>query len=424
MKNYNEKIIEDLVRLKPVIWENHSKINSNNALRNLELSYQDIIDAEDRLKRFAPLIRKLFPETGDGIIESPLVEAPSMKTALEQRYGKNIKGRLYLKCDNYLKIAGSIKARGGIYEVLKFAEEIAMSRGGLSINDDYTFIAEDNYKKLFSQYKVVVGSTGNLGMSIGIMSIALGFKAVVHMSHDAKEWKKKRLRDLGVTVIEHQQDYGKAVEEGRLQCMKDPYSYFVDDEHSRHLFLGYSVAAIRLKKQLEDEGIMISQNRPLYVYLPCGVGGGPGGITFGLKHIYGDNANCYFVEPSHSPCMLLGMLTQKYSNLNVKDYGIDNITEADGLAVGSPSELVCSMVKNLIDGEYTIDDNELFALLALLKDTENIKIEPSSASALKGPTIVEACNNAVHICWMTGGIFVPDDIYTKMYMRGKNQEIM
>jgi D-serine dehydratase len=280
-----------------------------------------------------------------------------------------------------------------------------------------------------------VGSTGNLGLSIGIMGSALGFKVTVHMSADAKEWKKSLLRSKGVNVIEYLSDYSKAVEEGRRQSQQDPSSYFVDDEHSKNLFLGYSVAAFRLRKQMDSLGIVVDENHPLFVYLPCGVGGAPGGICFGLKQVFGDHVHVFFVEPTHSPCMLLGLMTGENERLSVQDFGIDNITDADGLAVGRPSGFVGKTVNKLLSGIYTVDDNELFKLLAIIKEEEGIKIEPSATPGLLGPIWLEGSiegkdyidtnglrgrmKDAVHIAWATGGLFVPEDMMQEFFDRGK-----
>lgn len=415
----NKGVLEKVIKLEPVLWKNCDCKDAAVGIKNTGIDINRVYEAEDRLLRFAPLIKKLFPETIDGIIESPLVEIQGMKRALEKYYNTKISGKMLLKCDSELKIAGSVKARGGIYEVLKHAEDIALESGNFSIQDDYSILHNESFRELFSTYKIAVGSTGNLGLSIGIMSSALGFKVTVHMSRDAQKWKKDLLRSKGVKVIEYEEDYSKAVEQGRKQCTSDPKAYFIDDENSIDLFLGYSVAALRLKSQLQEQGIIIDKKHKLNLYLPCGVGGAPGGITFGAKLIFGDNAKCYFVEPTHSPCMLLGLLTGKNNKLHVRDYNIDNITEADGLAVGSPSKLVSMVAKELMDGEYTLQDEEMFKLLTILKDSEGRKLEVSAASSLFGPALIDADDNTIHISWATGGLLLPDEEYINAYQIGK-----
>lgn len=422
MDKYDLAILKDIQNLIPVFWLN-KKLESKNKFKS-RISLNDMLDAEDRLNRFAPVVKKLFPETGDGIIESPLVCAPNLQKNLQAYYRVELKGRLLLKCDNSLRVAGSIKARGGIYEVFKHAERLAMTAGLLTEKDNYSKLIESECKALFSRHKIAVSSTGNLGLSIGISSAALGFEVFVHMSADAKEWKKELLRKKGVKVIEYNADYSTAVEEGRKLASSDPNMYFVDDENSLDLFLGYSTAAFRLKRQLEELSINIDRTHPLYVYLPCGVGGAPGGITFGLKTLFGNNVHCFFAEPTHSPCMLLGLLTGQYGDINVNDFGIDNKTEADGLAVARPSELVSELVGNLIEGCYTVEDDELFKLLTMVKDSEKLKIETSAGAGLPGPFLTDrpfADNDKItHISWLTGGLLLPEEVDENAYEKGQS----
>ena len=188
---------QDIRNTKETYWENPDRKPFDSVKGCQQLGMEDIKEASDRLRRFAPLFIRLFPETRekDGLIESPLVCINEIKDVLQEQLPP---GELYLKCDSHLAIAGSVKARGGIYEVLKHTEELALEAGIITPQDDYSKLAD--HKDFFAQYKVQVGSTGNLGMRIGIMGAALGYRAIVHMSKDAKEWKKELLRSRGVHV--------------------------------------------------------------------------------------------------------------------------------------------------------------------------------------------------------------------------------
>ncbi|EPJ7088112.1 D-serine ammonia-lyase [Citrobacter amalonaticus] len=428
-------LVEDLVALRETTWFNPGTTSLAEGLPYVGLTEQDVKGAHARLARFAPYLAKAFPETAatGGIIESEVVAIPAMQQRLEKQYGQKISGEILLKKDSHLPISGSIKARGGIYEVLTHAEKLARDAGMLTPEEDYSVLLSPEFKAFFSRYSIAVGSTGNLGLSIGIMSARIGFNVTVHMSADARAWKKAKLRSHGVTVVEYEDDYGVAVEQGRKAAESDPNCFFIDDENSRTLFLGYAVAGQRLKAQFEQQGRVVDANHPLFVYLPCGVGGGPGGVAFGLKLAFGDNVHCFFAEPTHSPCMLLGVYTGLHDAISVQEIGIDNLTAADGLAVGRASGFVGRAMERLLDGLYTLSDQSMYDMLGWLAQEENIRLEPSALAGMAGPQRVcastdyqqmqgisaEQLNNATHLVWATGGGMVPEAEMAQYLAKGR-----
>lgn len=400
----NETIIREMSDGEEVFFFCDKQVEEN------ILTEQDIEDAWQRLKRFSKYVKVAFPETEktDGIIDSPIQLINETKTELEKAENVTINGDLYVKRDDSLAVCGSLKARGGIYTVFKYAEDIALKSGMLKITDDYSILNNEEFKNLFSKYKISVGSTGNLGMSIGLSGKKLGFDVTVYMSEEAKPWKKDMLRKAGVNVIEFKGDYTSALKLARNEAKKDANTYFIDDEDSKELFLGYSAAYKTLLKQLEENSITVDETHPLVVYLPCGVGGGPGGITFGLKEVFGDNVYCYFGEPTQMPCMSLAM-AKSQGDVSVYDIGLGGKTVADGLACSSPSVLAYEVMKGMLDGCFTIRDEHSLNLSRLLYRTADIKAEPSSCVALGGVGKFSHLENATHLVWLTGGSLVPED---------------
>ncbi|WP_080745840.1 D-serine ammonia-lyase [Comamonas thiooxydans] len=429
-------LVEDLRHARPALWAGRSE----GARSTHSIDAAQVQQAVQRFERFAPLLAQLFPElqVSGGRIESALLHVPQMQQALQL---PEQLGRLWLKADHSLPVAGSIKARGGVHEVLEYAEQIALQHGLLA-DGDYLQLASDAARAVFVRYQVAVGSTGNLGLSIGVMASGLGFKATVHMSADAKEWKKQRLRARGVQVVEHAGDYAQAVAAGRALADQDTHCHFVDDEHSLSLLLGYAAAAPYLVAQLAQNGIAVDEAHPLFVYIPCGVGGAPGGVALGLQQAFGPHVHCFFAEPVQSPCFMVEMLAGAAAlpgleaHPSVYELGLNNQTEADGLAVPRASELAADVVRGFLGGVFTVEDETLFRHLCLLKDREGLQIEPSAAAGFGGPRallesvagqdylqrqkLLPHMANATHIVWTTGGLFVPDEEYARFLARGRD----
>jgi D-serine dehydratase len=412
-----------LGKSEPLFWLNPALAPAAEALAGQTVTWDDVRNAAAAFSGWRPVLRRLFAELTEVGIESSLELLPDAAAVL----GHTPRGGIWLKRDDALPVVGSIKARGGCFEVLRFAEDLAR-RHGLPAGEDA--LVSPAARALFGGYTVAVGSTGNLGLSIGTMAAALGFRAVVHMSRDAKAWKKARLRQAGAEVVEHAGDYAAAVAAGRRLAAASQTTYFVDDENSLPLFLGYAAATVRLAEQLAEAGVTVDEVHPLFVHLPCGVGGAPGGIAFGLKHVFGDAVHCFFAEPTAAPCMLARMAFG--AGVSVYDLGLDNRTAADGLAVPHASELVWSMTHRLISGIYTVPDAQLFRFLERADARAGLRLEPSAVAGFAGVAWIEASEpgrrylarlsrddlRPNHLLWCTGGSLVPPAEHAANLARG------
>lgn len=436
------EVIDSLKIQEEILWLNPALKKAEEAHKKASYDFKDIQEVEDRFQRFAPFIEKVFPETvaTGGILESEITPIEQMTRWLEGQYGLELPGSFYIKRDDLLAISGTVKSRGAIYEVLKYAETLALEEGLLeNTTENYEVFASEKFNKFFSQYNLTVGTTGNLGISVGAMGRALGFDVTVHMSEEAKAWKKNFLRERGVEVVEHKTNFSEAVDAGRTVSNNDPKSYFVDDEHSVELFLGYTVGGYRMKKQLAEAGIKVDAEHPLFVYLPCGIGGSPSGITFGLKHAFGDHVHCFFAEPTKMPSMIAGLETQRFDEIAVDELNLGGLTVADGLAVPRTSGLVAKLMNNYFSGGYTLQDDSFRALLTNLSKEENIFLEPAAVAGLAGPfkvlgseegkkylvenNLQDKLENATHIAWGTGGSMVPQEDRIAFVAEGERKSL-
>ena len=73
-----------------------------------------------------------------------MYKIPKMQSSMENLFNIKIPGEMLLKCDSHLPIAGSIKARGGIYEVLKHTEDLALQHNLIKLEDDYSIMVSES----------------------------------------------------------------------------------------------------------------------------------------------------------------------------------------------------------------------------------------------------------------------------------------
>ncbi|WP_114007713.1 D-serine ammonia-lyase [Cohaesibacter intestini] len=425
----NQSTFDKAKAAEPTLWcnPNYQPSSDGEAAQTLEQVHKD-------WAMLAPLLQKLFPvlEQSGGQIQSELIEVESLRAPLCYEDPKF--GRLFVKGDHNLPVAGSVKARGGLFEVLMTARRQALAEGFLSENDDICKLASDAARAFFSQRTIAVGSTGNLGLSVGVAAKTLGYNSIVHMSSDAKTWKIERLRRYGVKVMQHRGDYNHAVAVARDAARYDPLAYFVDDEHSELLFQGYMAAAGELDIQLREAGIVVGPDRPLFLHLPCGIGGAPGGIAYGARGLFGAHVHCFFAEPCQSASAMLRMMHGRDARISVYDVGLTNRTEADGMAVATMSDLVAERMQTRLAGVYTVGDEDLFRWVATAYHGASLQLEPSATIGFAGPHFIanslegqafadrhllsKPLSNAIHVVWATGGTFVPELKFQAFVDRG------
>ena len=123
-------LVKDLVALKETTWFNPGTTSLAEGLPYVGLTEQDVQDAHARLSRFAPYLAKAFPETAatGGLLNQNWLPFQLCKTAGKRISATDQRATVTEK-DSHLPISGSIKARGGIYEVLAHAEKTGSGSG-------------------------------------------------------------------------------------------------------------------------------------------------------------------------------------------------------------------------------------------------------------------------------------------------------
>ncbi|MCL1889933.1 MAG: D-serine ammonia-lyase, partial [Desulfovibrionaceae bacterium] len=309
-----------------------------------------------------------------------------------------------------------VKDRGGVYEVLKLAESLAIYAEKLKWTDDYAKLADSEMREFYSQFSLSIISGSSLGLAAGLIGKALGFRAMAHISAGTEQWKKEALRAGGIELAEHQGGYEEMLKSAYEAAQKDSRCFLISEPaSSRDMLLGYAVAGVELKEQLAAQGIEVNTAHPLYVYLPCSSGLEASGLCLGLKFVFLNNVRCFLAEPVHAPVVSLGLGTGLFDHVSTREIGLDGKSIACAMAYDRPSKLTCQVLRNILDGCVTVDDKVLLRLLALLRKYERIKVEPAAVAGLAAYIVVaysgqgRRFEQGTHVMWFNSGGFMPEE---------------
>lgn len=300
------------------------------------------------------------------IRETDMILAPNI------RQGTNI----YLKTEN-LQVTGSFKIRGSYFKISQLSDE-EKAKG------------------------VIACSAGNHAQGVALAATKSGIKSLICLPDGAPISKVEATKRYGADVClvkgVYDDAYNKALE------LKDELGYsFIHPFNDSDVIAGQGTIGLEILEQLPDADAVV---------VPIGGGGLIAGVAYTIKQI---NPNCkvYGVQAAGAPSMEKSIMDDEIETLSKVQ------TIADGIAVKTPGDLTFDLVKEYVDGIYTVTDDEIaLAILTLLEQQKLISegagaVPVAAVLAGKIPDI-----DGKNVCCLVSGGNIDVTILSRVIERG------
>ena len=239
--------------------------------------------------------------------------------------------KIYLKTEN-LQVTGSFKIRGSYYKISQLTDE-EKAKG------------------------VIACSAGNHAQGVALAATENGIKSIICLPDGAPISKIEATKRYGAEVClvkgVYDDAYNKALE------LKEEKGYcFIHPFNDPDVIAGQGTIGLEIMEQLPDVDIVI---------VPIGGGGLISGVAYTIKQL---NPNCkvYGVQAAGAPSMKQSIDNEKIETLPKVQ------TIADGIAVKTPGDLTYEIVKNYVDGIFTVTDDEIaLAIFVFAKTMRPLK---------------------------------------------------
>ena len=300
------------------------------------------------------------------IRETDMILAPNI------RKGTNI----YLKTEN-LQVTGSFKIRGSYFKISQLSDE-EKAKG------------------------VIACSAGNHAQGVALAATKSGIKSLICLPDGAPISKVEATKRFGADVClvkgVYDDAYNKAIE------LRDKNGYcFIHPFNDPDVIAGQGTIGLEILEQLPDADAVV---------VPIGGGGLIAGVAYTIKQI---NTNCkvYGVQAAGAPSMEKSIIDGEIETLSKVQ------TIADGIAVKTPGDLTYELVKQYVDGIFTVTDDEI--ALAILTLLEQQKLISEGAGAVPVAAVLAGKIPDIegkNVCCLVSGGNIDVTILSRVIERG------
>jgi threonine dehydratase len=246
---------------------------------------------------------------------------------------------VWIKHENHTPI-GAFKIRGGLVYFAALTEEKKNLKG------------------------VISATRGNHGQSVGLAARRYGIPATIVVPHGNSREKNAAMRALGVTLIEHGDDFQAAKE--HAEALAQEKSLHLVPSYHRLLVTGVATYCLELLRAVPDLQT---------IYVPIGLGSGISAML-ATRNALGLNAEIVGVVSAHA---------RAYAASFDRRQPIDSPVStrlADGMACRSPNLEALAVIRQGVDRIVEVTDREVAeAIRTIFECTHNVS-EGAGAAAL------------------------------------------
>lgn len=202
---------------------------------------------------------------------------------------------------------------------------------------------------------VITATRGNHGQAIGFAARREGIPATVYVPYGNSVSKNHAMRSLGVTLVEHGQDFEEARQEACRRAEAEGLHYVP----SFHPWLVEGTATYSYELLQAVEGIDVA-------YVPIGMGSGICGMC-AAREALGRRFEIVGVVSAHAAAYYESFVARRAISRPAQT------RIADGMAVPVPHKEALELIWRHVSRVVTVTDNEVEAAIrAIFDDTSNV----------------------------------------------------